>query len=180
MIGQCAATTPKGTVPARNGSADATTIKLMDLLRMTASSATNRKALISSGNRNSAPPNPINPPSAPITAPPPKAAGAPREAGADIDGACMASPARCVQMSIPPSLDISIGFVALAINLSRRAFPAVLLAVPWRCSRSWRQVPGQRDDVPGKRPSLPPSGSVAPNGCFPPAHLLVADTGHDR
>ena len=36
MIGQFAATAPKGTAAARNGSADATTIRLMALLRMTA------------------------------------------------------------------------------------------------------------------------------------------------
>ena len=37
MIGQCAAMSPKVTVPARNGSAVATTTRLVALLRMTAS-----------------------------------------------------------------------------------------------------------------------------------------------
>src|ERR1700722_588891 len=47
----------------------------MALLRITACKAGNRNMPISSGsNRNSAPPRPIRPPSAPITAPPAKAA----------------------------------------------------------------------------------------------------------
>ena len=64
----------------RKGKAVATTTRLMALLRMTASNATNLKTPISSGSRNSAPPSPISPPSAPMIAPPPKAAGALREA----------------------------------------------------------------------------------------------------
>src|SRR5271170_7411161 len=80
MIGQCAATLAKGTADARKGNAEATTTRLIALLRITACSAANRNAPISSGNRNSAPPSPINPPSAPITAPPPKAAGLLRRA----------------------------------------------------------------------------------------------------
>src|SRR5277367_5697878 len=80
MIGQCAATLANGTADARKGSAEATTTRLIALLRITACSAANRNAPISSGNRNSAPPSPINPPSAPITAPPPKAAGLLRRA----------------------------------------------------------------------------------------------------
>ena len=62
----------KGTVDARNGKADATTMRLMALLRITACKAANRKPPISSGNRNSAPPSPISPPSAPMIAPPAK------------------------------------------------------------------------------------------------------------
>src|SRR6516164_3991050 len=75
MIGQWAATLAKGTVAARNGRAEATTTRLIALLRITASSAANRNAPISSGNRNSAPPKPIRPPSAPMIAPLPKADG---------------------------------------------------------------------------------------------------------
>ena len=82
MIGQCAATLAKGTVAARNGKAEATTTRLIALLRITACSAANRNAPISSGNRNSAPPKPIRPPSAPMIAPPPKAAGVLRPASA--------------------------------------------------------------------------------------------------
>jgi hypothetical protein len=75
MIGQWAATVTKGTAAARNGKAEATTTRLIALLRITACSATNRNAPIRSGYRNSAPPKPISPPSAPIIGPPPKAAG---------------------------------------------------------------------------------------------------------
>ena len=71
---QCVANSENGTVPARNGKADVTTTRLIALLRMTASRAAKRNAPISNGKRNSAPPSPINPPSAPMTAPPPNAA----------------------------------------------------------------------------------------------------------
>lgn len=53
-------------VPVRRGSADATTIRLIALLTMTASSGPNRNIPMRRGNRNSAPPSPIRPPSAPI------------------------------------------------------------------------------------------------------------------
>ena len=71
----------KGTVDARNGKADATTTRLMALLRITACKAANRKTPISSGNRNSAPPSPISPPSAPMIAPPAKTIEALRVVG---------------------------------------------------------------------------------------------------
>jgi hypothetical protein len=47
---------------------------LIASVRITASKATNQKALINRGKRNSAPPRPINPPSVPMIAPPPKSA----------------------------------------------------------------------------------------------------------
>jgi len=72
-----------GTAAARNGKAEATTTRLIDLLRITACSAANRNAPISSGSRNSAPPRPIKPPNAPITAPPINANGMRRVAAAD-------------------------------------------------------------------------------------------------
>ena len=49
MIGQCAATTSKGTVPVRKGSAEATTIRLMALFRITAGKASKPNRLISMG-----------------------------------------------------------------------------------------------------------------------------------
>src|SRR5262249_51132363 len=70
MISQWTAILAKGTAAARNGRAEATTTRLIALLRITACSAVNRNAPISSGNRNSAPPKPIRPPSAPMIAPP--------------------------------------------------------------------------------------------------------------
>lgn len=75
MMGHCAAMSPKDTVRARKGRAVATTTRLIALLSITASSAAKRNAPIRSGRRNSAPPSPIRPPSAPMTAPPPNAAG---------------------------------------------------------------------------------------------------------
>ena len=86
MTDQCAATDANGTAAARNGRAEATTIKLMALLRITAWRAGNRNAPISSGKRNSAPPRPIRPPSAPMTAPPAKAVGALRFDGRFVAG----------------------------------------------------------------------------------------------
>ena len=80
MIDQWAATLAKGTVAARKGKAEATPTRLIALFRITACSAANRNAPINSGNRNSAPPKPIRPPSSPMIAPPPKAAGALRPA----------------------------------------------------------------------------------------------------
>src|SRR5689334_3680622 len=46
----------------------------MALLRMTACNAAKRKTPMRRGSRNSAPPRPMSPPNAPITAPPPNAA----------------------------------------------------------------------------------------------------------
>ena len=71
MCGKCR----KRHSAARNGRADATVTRLIALLRMTACRAPKRNAPIRSGNRNSAPPKPIRPPSAPMTAPPAKVAG---------------------------------------------------------------------------------------------------------
>jgi hypothetical protein len=51
----------------------ATTIKLIALFKITASRARNLNGPSSSGRRNSAPPSPISPPRAPMTAPAPKA-----------------------------------------------------------------------------------------------------------
>ena len=65
--------------------AEATTTRLMALLRITACKAPKRKAPISSGSRNSAPPKSINPPSAPMITPPPNAAGALRVFDPTID-----------------------------------------------------------------------------------------------
>ena len=62
MIGQCPAISPNETVAARNGSAEATTTKLVALFKMTASSPRKQNRLISNGSRNSAPPRPIKPP----------------------------------------------------------------------------------------------------------------------
>ena len=56
-------------VQVRKGRADATTTKLIALLMITASSAPNRNMLIKKGNRNSAPPRPINPASVPMPVP---------------------------------------------------------------------------------------------------------------
>ena len=50
-----------------------TTIRLMALLRITASSAAKRNAPMSNGNLNSAPPSPMRPPSAPMAVPPTEA-----------------------------------------------------------------------------------------------------------
>ena len=58
----------------RNTSAAATTMRLIALFRMTASSGRNRKTPSSTGSRNSAPPKPTRPPSAPMLAPQPRAA----------------------------------------------------------------------------------------------------------
>jgi hypothetical protein len=69
MTGQFAATADHGTVPVRNGSAEPTTIRLMALLRITASSGENINIPIRSGSRNSAPPSPIRPPNIPIAVP---------------------------------------------------------------------------------------------------------------
>ncbi|MDD4927613.1 MAG: hypothetical protein PHF58_14060, partial [Methylotenera sp.] len=62
----------KGMTLILNGKALVTTIKLMALLRMIASSAKKPNKLMSSGKRNSAPPSPINPPNIPMSAPIPK------------------------------------------------------------------------------------------------------------
>jgi hypothetical protein len=53
MIGQFAATLAKGTAAARNGKAEATTTRLIALLRITACRAAKRNAPISGGSRNS-------------------------------------------------------------------------------------------------------------------------------
>lgn len=55
----------------------------MALLRMTASRAAKLNNPIRRGNRNSAPPRPINPPSAPIIPPPAKATGRFRDLGGE-------------------------------------------------------------------------------------------------
>ena len=75
MTGQWAATVGKGTEAARDGSAEATTTRLIALLRITAGRAANRNALIRTGSRNSEPPSPIRPPSAPMRAPLPMPQG---------------------------------------------------------------------------------------------------------
>lgn len=67
---QSARTAFQGTDTARNGSADATTTRLMALFMITASRGGNAKNPRSSGSRNSAPPRPISPPRAPIRSPP--------------------------------------------------------------------------------------------------------------
>jgi hypothetical protein len=51
---------------------------------MTASNPRKQKRLMSNGKRNSAPPRPIKPPSVPIKAPEPKAAGLLRRSGAPL------------------------------------------------------------------------------------------------
>jgi hypothetical protein len=71
--------------------ADATTTRLMALLRMTASSAAKRNAPIRSGNRNSALPRPTSPPRVPMIAPL-KAAAASRVASPSITIPAMSPP----------------------------------------------------------------------------------------
>lgn len=100
-VTQFAAMRLKGTVAVRNGKADATTIRLMALFRMTASRAAKWKAPISNGKRNSAPPNPIKPLSAPIIAPPLNAAWAPRDTGFTAVGVGMASHTSTVRPRYP-------------------------------------------------------------------------------
>lgn len=73
MIGQWVKTSESGTVPARNGSAVATTTRLMALFRITASSAAKLNHPIRTGSRNSAPPSPMRPPKVPIMVPAMKA-----------------------------------------------------------------------------------------------------------
>ncbi|KFC64885.1 hypothetical protein FG93_05175 [Bosea sp. LC85] len=160
MTGQCAATSVAGTVPARKGRADATTTRLIALLRMTASSAPNRNAPISKGRRNSAPPSPISPPNVPMRAPP---ANAPeRERGvvavtdASVMGACQDryGATNIALRDAAPSLSISVSahrpIPDIAVDAHRvrkgrvsplAAFPGQGLAAPepgarlqqWRC-----------------------------------------------
>ena len=73
MTVQCPATSANGTTPARNGSALATTTRLIALFRITASSAGKENNPTRSGRRNSAPPSPIRPPSMPMMPPAPNA-----------------------------------------------------------------------------------------------------------
>ena len=58
-LANCTAIAAKGTVAARKGRAEATTIRLMAVLRILAGKASNYTP-IGSGKRNSAPPRPIN------------------------------------------------------------------------------------------------------------------------
>jgi hypothetical protein len=51
MMGQFAPTAENGTTPARNGTAEATTTKLVALLRMTASRPRNQNRLIRTGSQ---------------------------------------------------------------------------------------------------------------------------------
>jgi hypothetical protein len=62
----------KGMTVVRKGSDEATTTRLIALLRITAWSAPKPNTLISNGSRNSAPPRPMRPPKIPTAAPLPK------------------------------------------------------------------------------------------------------------